>query len=919
MHPTPCKDAPSGAVVDGYWGFCGAVHPRPCRYVVVLRDPLVRARVAYEAYCRAHLASSSPGASAPPPEGYVAFAERLSNHYTHLFAHSGSGSSGRSRDTKRSSMNGGVSGSNSIVNSGGNNVTFATYQQALRHLRAHGVVVVFAHSSLPLLTSGSKGSALHGGGNDTTKDGVLNVNTAAEDRASVWAQLSKAMGDDQGIMQQPVLSHDSKGIEMFSSSSTFDKSVWCGVDVAAIAVADSVADASAADAASAPGMSAGISPSVAAKHTQGVCGVSLAERRAVRRLNRFDLKLVEQLRSDAAPGKEEAIATKTTATSTAATATTPVTGAVPPAKTLEVPLTATTTDSSSTTPSTPDTTPSADSGIPSSIAFGPKGSATVLPTPLNQAVTKKQRESPTLLHWWLLYARGHGSVHASSANGLSVFLAGGALTVILAGFALALLNALVQRCSARFVRRCNGKCRIGNCCCRCFGQRISDKDNQNKSAGKGNDDHGSNGSTATESDIKRRASAAKAAAFFADGAQGSAWVDVKEGNRPLVMGKTDDPLKQFLASAKLLSHEAAMRAAGYAEPLDLATATDEDLGGRSFDDFHNDDAMNSQLKLKPAELKRLRRALVKEGFGVTSGRAEGSIGVDSASRGEGGVRSMNTSSSGGSSTKNSVVSSELAYLKDREQFAAGSGWSSNITTDEDLSSVAGTSTSWSGGVWSGSSSSSGSGHGTSWAHEGLEDNVDRYGSAGTGLRGRGAPRGVSSFNQNSNSNSNSGNMHLNPSFGAGFEAIDPTSLSLQTVTGDPSLDKWISGSTSHSNNGSNGGNSISHRSGSNSNWHIEANDSNTAERRRGSVPVASAFSSTPVSTSSSGMASNMSNTRGNLRPFAPSSPLADSIQHRSPHSAPTNTAYPTQPGNDRHVRWNDDVGVRTIPHRSEDR
>lgn len=309
---------------------------------------------------------------------------------------------------------------------------------------------------------------------------------------------------------------------------------------------------------------------------------------------------------------------------------------------------------------------------------------------------------------------------------------------------------------------------------------------------------------------------------------------------------------------------------------------------------------------------------------------------------------MNTSSNGGSSTpnedrahissssqsgknsrgaaKSTVVSAELAYLMDREQIAAGSGWSSNITTDEDISSVAGTSTSWSGGAWSGSSSSSGSGKDSSWAHEGLEDNVDvdRYGSAGTGLRGRGAPRGVSlSFNHNTNgsSNSNSGNIHLNPSFGAGIEAIDPTSLSLQTVTGDPSLDEWISGSTSRSNNGSNGGISISHRSSSNSNsiWHSAADNSNTTERRRGSVPVASAFSSSPMATLSGVTASNMGITRGNLRPFAPSSPLADSTTHRYPHSASTNTAYPTQPGSDRHVRWNDDVGVRTIPHRSEDR
>jgi len=933
--------------VDGFWGFCGAVHPRPCRYVVVLRDPLVRARVAYEAYCRAHV-SSNLGASAAPPGGYVAFAQRWSNHYTRLFAHSGSGSSGRSRDAKRSSLNSGDGGSNSIGNSGGNvnNVTFATYQQALRHLRAHGVIVIFAHTSLPLVTPEAADSSLvnHSSGNRTThsqsQGGVVNTNTAAEDRASVWAQLSEALGDNEGFMQQLALSHDSKGVDVSSSSSsTFDHSVWCGIDVAAITAADAAADASAA------ATSKALPPQATAaeKHTQALCGVSLAERRAVRRLNRFDLKLVEQLRSDAAaaPSRGESATTTTTSTTTSATKTATASGV---AENIVAPLTSITADSSSTGSSTSGIASSTLSDTPSKTASEPKVPATVLPMRLNQPMSEKRRNAPTLLHWWLMYAQGHGS--ASSANSLSVFLTGCALTIILAGFALALLNALVQRCSARFVRRCNTNCGFGYCCCRrCFGRRMGDKDAQlkNGSNGKENESHSGSGGSATESDTKRRASAAKAAAFFADGAQGSAWMDIREGSSsssPLMpsfkgrgdggmaKGNTGDPLKRFLENAKLLGHEAAMRAAGYAEPLDLATATDEDLGGGSFDEPAGDGSMGSHLKLKPAELKRLRRALVKEGFDVSS-YAEGGVSVDNDNRSRGGVHSKNMNTYDGSSNrsefevsisknqasnnsrtngKNGIISAELAYLKDREQFAAGSGWSSENTIEDELPSIVGLSAPWSGdAAWTGSISSR-STHDSSWASKVNEDVANHYGSAATGLRGRSIPRGISSFadHNNSKSNHHQGNTQLNSSFNVGIETADPTSLPLHSVTGDPGLDEWISGST-----GTNSSNSNYRRSSA-------ADGAKSIERRGGDVSNAAAFHSTPMFSASGDLASNTSNTRGNLRPFAPASPPSDPAPRRSSPSPSATYSNQAPPESNRHVRWNEEVHVRSIPHRSED-
>jgi hypothetical protein len=309
----------------------------------------------------------------------------------------------------------------------------------------------------------------------------------------------------------------------------------------------------------------------------------------------------------------------------------------------------------------------------------------------------------------------------------------------------------------------------------------------------------------------------------------------------------------------------------------LAAAHDNDLAPwatarSSGGDSGEGVASGRVVGLKVAELKRLRRALLKEGFvapgGGGSGRSGGS-GGSGAEASTNGTRSYDsyTSSSGDSTYSNGdgiSAPSEPAYCRGRERFAAGGGWGAESAADyawaaaaaEEAASVAGPGNSWGGG-----GSSSNDDDDASW---------QSYGSLPATNR--------DSSNSSSSSSSSSGLRADVRLFGATADAAPATSP-LHAVLADPGLDAWIGSSASQ------GGGAYATGGGS-------------------EAPSVGAA------------------TRSGLRLFAPGPLLA--VQLRRPHAAVSNggqrvySVDPRLPSTDRRVRWKEEVAVRTIPHRTDD-
>mmetsp|Transcript_119624 Transcript_119624/g.333823 ORF Transcript_119624/g.333823 Transcript_119624/m.333823 type:complete len:315 (-) Transcript_119624:62-1006(-) len=88
-HSNPCKDQPSGAIVRSYYGYCGRLS-RPCKYIVVLRDPLAQMQSSYSYFCLACSENKKFCGgiwdTGCPKLSLFAYARKFGNLYTRMFS-----------------------------------------------------------------------------------------------------------------------------------------------------------------------------------------------------------------------------------------------------------------------------------------------------------------------------------------------------------------------------------------------------------------------------------------------------------------------------------------------------------------------------------------------------------------------------------------------------------------------------------------------------------------------------------------------------------------------------------------------------------------------------------------------------------------------------------------------------------------
>lgn len=583
LFPTPCLDVKEGAALDGFWGYCAAVSSiRSCRYLVVLREPVSRVIADYARYC----SSGSGSIDGEERLGFMDFARRWDNHYTRLFAHSGLKDSPMLREGEQNRSD----------------VTAATLQRAVRHLQAHGVdVIVVDHRR---------------------------KNTAS----SVWPQLSELLKDHGGVLKSPAPQSTASGTAAGDAGGG-----WCGVDSELQRSADAAAEADEASARA---------PSKGMRRCSGVTSREIQEARV---LNHWDIRLINAVAnfskaSRPAPRSSSLWHHQNDASTEQSSIVSDGSKALDGTATTPLPVVISLEKGGNEVKGPASSDP---------MRLGPHQAKAIDDDPnFKFGHDLPPEDSPTLRNWWL------SSENRSSAMSSHLSHWTSAMTVIVAIVLAGASVLFVDRCARAGPATLRTTCSIFRAGVltlrsilgivrRCsLYRRVCSREKHDKDAAKDN--------PTTPAMDKRQLSAAKAAAFFSEypsvGGQGSQWTtsfdSSSSGSRdgvgveqereypgddysPMPAGAASfDDLDKILSAAKLEKYAANLRRLGYAEPRDLVDADDQDLANEGF---------------KVAEVKRLKRILAAEGFGLSS-RSQLSIskptGADSLSLSKFGAQAL---------------------------------------------------------------------------------------------------------------------------------------------------------------------------------------------------------------------------------------------------------------------------------------